>query len=270
MTVILDGKKVSSLILEDVKKNISNKKRKLATILVGDNYASELYVNIKKKRCESVGMDFELHKFNSDENQDKVIEQIKKLNDDESVTGILVQLPLPISYDTRKVLDSISPTKDVDGLTSSNLGLLMSNKETIVSCTAKAVITLLDNYNISSEGKHVVIIGHSFLVGRPLAEIFLNRGATVTVCHDRTNDLEKHTQLADILVSATGVSHLIKKEMVKQNTIVVDVGISKKNGKLCGDVDFENVKEKSSFITPVPGGIGPMTVAMLVENLSSM
>jgi methylenetetrahydrofolate dehydrogenase (NADP+)/methenyltetrahydrofolate cyclohydrolase len=268
MAEVLDGKSLANKILSRFEKNGANKLL-LATILVGNNAPSRIYVNMKQKKCESVGIKFELKEFPETVQESEILTHIKNLNQRTDVSGILLQLPLPKNLNTRKILDSINPSKDVDGLTSKNLGLLVSNQESMISCTAKGVIKLLESYNIDVEGKHVVIVGHSFLVGRPLAELFLNRNATVTVCHDKTTNLKEHTVHADILVSATGIPHLITEEMVAKDAIVIDVGISKLDGKIVGDVDFDSVKGKASYITPVPGGVGPMTIAMLIENVLS-
>ena len=265
-TQILNGKKLAEEIIENFK-NETITDLKLATILIGEDYASELYVSLKKKKCESLGISFELIKFSEDIEEKEVINKIELLNKDNSVTGILIQLPLPEKLNTKKILTTILPEKDVDGLTPTNLGLIMTNLKGIVSPTAKGIIRLIKEYGIDLEGKGVVIVGSSFLIGRPLGELLLNNGATVTICHSKTKDLSKHTIKADILISSTGIPHIIKKEMVKSGVIVIDVGISKLNGKLIGDVDFENIKEITSYITPVPGGVGPMTIAMLIENL---
>lgn len=264
---ILDGSMLSEKIISSLKPFFSQNKSKLSTILIGDNPSSEVYIKIKRKKSEDLGIDFELIRFEKNAKEEEILNEIKRLNSNNNVNGILVQLPLPPHLDSRKILDSINPEKDVDGLTSYNLGLLMSGKEKIVSCTAKGVIRLLENYNINLEGKNIVIINHSFLVGRPLAELFLNRGATVTICHSKTENIQEHTKNADILVSAVGIPNFINKSMIKDNSVLIDVGITKLETKIVGDIDFEDVKDKCSYLTPVPGGIGPMTVAMLLENL---
>lgn len=262
--MILDGKKVSDEISK--KLNIS-KNLKLAVILVGDNASSRVYVNMKKKKCEEFGISCEIYEFLEKTKENDILKEISMLNSDTSVTGILVQLPLPKHFDARKILDSVSPRKDVDGLNSVNMTKILLGEEGIKPCTPKGVLSLLDAYGIKLEGKDVCVVGFSNTVGKPLATMCINRGATVTVCHVKTKDLGKHTSKADILMTATGVPGLIKKDMVKQGAVVVDIGISKIDGKILGDVDFEEVKDKCSFITSVPGGVGPMTVMMLIENL---
>lgn len=266
---ILDGKKLAEEIKKDIKKKVKKLKLKpgLAAILVGDNPASQLYVSMKKKSCQECGIHFELYKFKENTLDTEIIDTIIALNRNDKVHGIIVQLPLPKHLDKTIILQAIDPLKDVDGLNSVNLGDIMANNEKLIPATPKGVITLLDYYKIDVKGKDVVIVGHSSVVGKPLAMMFLNRDATTTVCHEFTKDLKQYTQKADILISATGVPNLIKKSMVKKNAIVIDVGISKVKGKISGDVDFKEVKKIASYVTPVPGGIGPMTIASLLENV---
>ena len=256
MTVLLDGRAVAEKIKNELKKETAKLgfKPGLAAVLVGDDPASKMYVGMKEKACNKVG-------FNSLRR-----DAIKSLNDDEGVHGVIVQLPLPDRIDTLKVFNSIAKEKDVDGFHPGNMGELMAGNESLVAATPKGVVRLLEEYKVPFEGKEVVMVNHSVVVGKPLAMLFLNRLSTVTVCHVKTRDLGSHTLRADILVSATGRPHLIKADMVADNAVVVDVGISHKGGKTVGDVDFENVKNKCSHITPVPGGVGPMTIAALLEN----
>jgi methylenetetrahydrofolate dehydrogenase (NADP+) / methenyltetrahydrofolate cyclohydrolase len=267
MAEILDGTNVSEEIIHELKEYFSDKKTKLATILVGNNYSSEVYVNMKKRKCEELGIDFELIRFTENAGEEAVINKINSLNLDSNVKGILVQLPLPKMMNTKKILNSINPKKDIDGLTAENLGLLIMGEERIISCTAKGIIRLMEKYNISLKGKKAVIINNSFLVGRPLCQLLLNKGATVTICHELTKNLKEHTLSADIVISAAGIPFLIKEDMIKSGSVIIDVGITKKEGKLTGDVDFDRAKNRCSYITPVPGGVGPMTIAMLIENL---
>lgn len=266
---ILDGKKVAEKIQKEVKLKIKKKKIKpgLAAILVGNNPASQLYVTMKKKNCEKCGIYFELYKFKENSLDTEIIDTIMALNKNDKIHGIIIQLPLPKHLDKTMILQAINPLKDVDGLNSVNLGDIMMNNERLAPATPKGIITLLDHYKVKVKGKDVVIVGHSAVVGKPLAMMFLNRDSTVTVCHEFTKDLKQYTSKADILISATGVPKLIKKNMVKKKVIVIDVGISKVKGKVSGDVDFKEVKKVASYITPVPGGIGPMTIASLLENV---
>jgi methylenetetrahydrofolate dehydrogenase (NADP+)/methenyltetrahydrofolate cyclohydrolase len=225
-----------------------------------------MYVDMKEKACREVGFYSVRRELPAGVSEKGLLGVIDSLNRDGSIHGILVQLPLPEHIDVNRVFNAISPVKDVDGFHPQNMGELMAGSERLVAATPKGVMRLFDEYNIPVEGRDVVIVNHSTVVGKPLAMLFLNRNATVTVCHIKTRDLAAHTRQADILVSATGVPHLIKADMVKEGAVVVDVGVTKKDGKTVGDVDFENVKDKASHITPVPGGVGPMTIAMLLEN----
>ena len=266
---ILDGIKTSKKVERELKKELGRLKSKikLAVILVGNNPASIIYVNKKKEKCKELGIECKLIKLNENLAQDDLDLVIDKLNNDKSVTGILVQLPLPKNIDTREILDRVSIKKDVDGLKSYHLIKILLNEEKIIPCTPQGILLLLNEYNISLEGKNVCIIGFSDVVGKPLATLCLNRGATVTVCHKKTKKLNEHTLSADIIMTATGIPKLIKADMVKEGAIVIDIGISKVNGKTVGDVDFDNVKDKCSYITPVPGGVGPMTIISLIHNL---
>jgi len=269
--MLIDGKKLANEIRQGLKKRVENLKKKgiipkLAIILVGEDSASKVYINMKMVSGKEVGIQTELHKFPENVKEAELINLIQKLNNDEKVHGILVQLPLPKHINENRVIEKISPEKDVDGLTSINMFRLLFKDEFLVPCTPKGVIKMLDYHKIDLTGKNAVVVGRSKIVGKPMALMLLNRNATVTVCHSKTKDLKEHTKEADILVVAVGKAKLITKDMVKEGAIVIDVGINRVEGKLCGDVDFENVKDVASYITPVPGGVGPMTVAMVLEN----
>ncbi|MDI6916721.1 MAG: bifunctional 5,10-methylenetetrahydrofolate dehydrogenase/5,10-methenyltetrahydrofolate cyclohydrolase [Thermoplasmatales archaeon] len=270
--VVIDGKKIASGIQEDTKKEIEELKAKyhqspcLATVVTGADDPTKVYVKKRGKMCEEIGIISKMHSLPEDTKEKDVLELIGKLNNDEKIHGIIVQLPLPKHIDKRKISEAVSPEKDVDCLNPLNIGRLASGDETFAPCTPKAVITILGKSGIEIRGKEVVIVGRSRIVGRPLALMLINRDATVTVCHTKTKNLEGHTKNADILIAAAGSPNLIKENMVKENAVVVDVGINVVNNKIVGDVDFENVKNKASFITPVPGGVGPVTVAMLMKS----
>lgn len=267
--MILDGKKIKNQILDELKEEINNLevKPKLVVIQVGNNEASNVYIKQKNNMCNYIGYDFEHIKLDNDTNEENLLELINKLNNDISIHGILVQLPLPNHIDSNKVINAISPDKDVDGLTDINIGMLSHDKDTLYSCTPYGVMELLDRYNIELSGKNVVIIGRSNLVGKPMSMMLLNKDATVTICHSKTKNLIEFTKKADILVAAVGKPNFITKDMVSEDAIVIDVGISRTELGLCGDVDFESIKDKVKYITPVPGGVGPMTVAMLGKNI---
>lgn len=269
MAIILDGKKLRDKIFEDLKAKLDKmaKKPTLAVILVGENPASQIYVRNKKKTAEKLGINSISIEYPSEITENELLEKIDELNDDENVTAILVQLPLPAHIDKNKVIDKILPQKDVDGLTPYNLGKLFSGEEPYVyPCTPKGILLLLDEYGIELEGKHVVVVGRSNLVGKPVAQLLLKRNATVTMCHSHTKNLTNITKTADIVVSAVG-KNVIGEKMLKSNCVVVDVGIFKdENGKISGDVDFENVSKIAAYISPVPGGVGPMTIASLMLN----
>ena len=269
MAIILDGKKLRDKILVGLGQKISTfeRKPKLVVILAGDNPASQIYVNNKKKCAEKIGIISEVINYPSDVEESVLINKIHELNNDKSVTAILVQLPLPEHISKINVIESIAPEKDVDGFTSYNYGKLFSGEEPYVyPCTPKGILILLDEYGIELDGKHAVVVGRSSIVGRPMSQMLLNRNATVTVCHSHTKNLEQITKTADILVSAVG-KNIIKGEMLKSDCVVVDVGIFKDAlGKLHGDVDFEPSSKIASYISPVPGGVGPMTIASLMLN----
>ena len=265
---LLDGKKLAQQLQQELKKKIQALKKKphLVAVLVGDDPLSTLYVNTKEKACAIVGITSSKKQLPATISEQELIKTITTLNTDASVTGILVQLPLPSHINQTTILSAIDPKKDVDGMTPFQLGTLALGKEELVSCTAKGILTLLDFYKIPLQGKHVVIINHSILIGKPLSLLLLQRNATVTVCHAYTQNLETLTLQADILISGVGKPAFIKASMVKKGAVVVDVGISKTAKGIVGDVDFKEVSAKASFITPVPGGVGPMTIAILLQN----
>lgn len=266
---LLDGRKVKKQLLENLKEDIKKLERALglAVIEVGDDEASKVYVRQKEKMAKELGFNFEHIKLDENIKQEELLEIIDNLNKDETVDGILVQMPIPKHLDSKIIQNRINPLKDVDGLTDINAGCLMHNKASLVPCTPEGIIDLLRHYNIKLSGKNITIIGRSDLVGKPLASLMTNNDATVTLCHSKTENLKVFTKNADILVVAVGKAKLIKKEFIKDNAVIVDVGINRLEDKsLCGDVDFEDVKEKASYITPVPGGVGQMTVAELAYN----
>ncbi len=269
MAVILDGKKLRDKILSDLKLKIDKfeKKPKLVVILAGDNPASKIYVNNKKKTAEKLGILSQVIEYPSNVSENELLDKISELNKDETVTAVLVQLPLPSHISKENIMNSIAPEKDVDGFTPYNFGKLFSGEEPMVyPCTPKGILLLLKEYDIELEGKHVVIIGRSNIVGRPLSQMMLNKNATVTVCHSHTKNLPDIIKTADVVVSAAG-KNIIKGEMLKNNCVVVDVGIFKdENGKTRGDVDFESASRIASYISPVPGGVGPMTITSLMLN----
>lgn len=270
MAKLIEGKIVAKKILENLSDEILflEKKPCLAVIIAGDDAASKIYVNSKKKKAEELGIKSVVIELPQNCTQQEILEKIYTLNNDDSVNGILVQLPLPPQINAKEVVEKIHPLKDVDGLHPYNLGQIAAgNKPHAYPCTPKGIIRLLEYYDISAAGKHAVIIGRSNLVGRPLSLMLLNENATVTVCHSKTKNLSQITQQADILVSAAGQRNLVKADMVKDGAVVIDVGINRQeNGKLCGDVDFWEVEPKVSYITPVPGGVGPMTICSLMQN----
>lgn len=269
MAVILDGKKLRDKIFIDLKNKIDkmDKKPTLVVILAGDDSASQIYVRNKKKTAENLGINSVVINYPDTVSEQELLEKINELNNNKEVTAILVQLPLPKHIDKFKVIDAIAPEKDVDGLTPYNSGKLFAGEEPYVyPCTPKGILLLLDEYNIKLEGKHVVVVGRSNLVGKPISQMMLKRNATVTVCHSYTENLPEITKTADILVSAAG-GEIIEKNMLKSDCVVVDVGIFKdEKGKVRGDVDFENVSKIAAYISPVPGGVGPMTIASLMLN----
>ena len=269
MSKIIDGKKIRNEILEDLKKQVKQYMIKpcLAVIQIGDDEASNTYIKSKEKACNEIGIYFKHVKFSETTKEIEVINKILELNNDEYVHGILLQLPLPSGFNQDKLINYIARNKDVDGLTDINIGKIFNNKPGLVSCTPQGIMKILEHENIDLTGKNVTIVGRSNLVGKPLLGLMLNKDATVTICHSKTENLKKHTKNADILVVAVGKKHFITEDMVKEDAIVIDVGINRENGKLYGDVDYDKVKTKAKKITPVPGGVGPMTVAMLMTNV---
>lgn len=264
---ILDGKSLSAKVKDELKGNINSYFQTpiLAVVTIGDDAASEVYVKNKKKACEYVGMSFIHLDYASCVKEEVVIKKIKQLNKDKSVNGIIVQLPIPDNFNVSKIINTIDPAKDVDGLTNTQAGKLIQNEKCLIPCTPKGIMEIFKEYKIDLEGKHVVIVGRSNLVGKPLMLECLNKNATVTMCHSKTKDLKKYTKDADILVVAVGKKYLIDKTMIKKDSIIIDVGINRIDGKLYGDVN-PNVEEVCGYLTPVPGGVGPMTVSMLLKN----
>lgn len=273
MSVLLDGKNVAKKIKDNLKIEVDNLKKKgiypkLAVIMVGEDKASRVYVKNKSKSCEQVGVEFEEYLFDENITQEELMKKIYELNNDDTVNGILLQSPIPRHLNEQEAFNAISPKKDVDGFNAINVGNLSLGKDCFISCTPFGIIKMLEDYKINLEGKHAVIIGRSNIVGKPMIQCLLEKNATVTVCHSRTKNLETITKQADILIVAMGKPKFITKEFIKKGAIVVDVGINRlDDGKICGDVDFETVEPISSFITPVPGGVGPMTIAMLMNNV---
>lgn len=273
MAEIIDGKLVSQHIRDEVAEGVERLKREtgvtagLAAVLVGDDPASEIYVRNKRKACTEVGMYSEELRLPGETTEEELLSLVDKLNGDGNIHGILVQLPLPSQISETKILRAVSPLKDVDGFHPYNVGLLVEGKPRFISCTPHGIIKMLDFYKIGIEGKEAVVVGRSNIVGKPVSILLLHRHATVTICHSRTKPLDEVTRRADILVAAIGRADFITAGMVKEGAVVIDVGINRnKDGKLTGDVDFEGVSQKASYITPVPGGVGPMTIAMLLWN----
>lgn len=266
---ILDGKALSKEIQEEIEFEVSNlsKKPHLAVILVGEDSASQIYVNIKHKTCERLGIKSTVVNLSENTSEEDLIEKVRELNSDKDVNAILIQLPLPNHINANNCIKEISPVKDVDGFTPENLGAILRGQEPFAyPCTPFGILTILKRYNIQISGKHAVIVGRSNIVGKPVSLMLLKENATVTMCHSKTENLSEITKTADILISATG-KRVITKDMVKQGATVIDVGIIRNSeGKLEGDVDFEGVKDVAEFITPVPGGVGPMTIASLMKN----
>lgn len=268
--ILIDGKELAKKVRGELKKKIEkeNITPKLAVVFCGNNEASKVYVRIKSKACDEIGIKFEEFHLNEDVSEGELLDLIEKLNNDKSVNGILVQYPIPKQINLQNVAEAIDKNKDVDGFNPYNIGLLDSNNPVFVPCTPLGIMKMFEEYNIDLNGKKVVIIGRSNVVGKPMAECVLNSNATVTICHSKTKNLKNELLQADVIISAAGRRNIVTADMVKEGTVVIDVGTNRdENGKLCGDVDFENVKEKASYITPNPGGVGPMTVAMLMNNV---
>lgn len=273
MAEIIDGKSLAKKIRLELKDEVEKLKEKginpkLAVIMVGDDPGSQVYVRNKSKACEKVGIDFEEYLYDDSLTEKELLEVIEKLNKDELVHGILLQSPVPKHININKAFRTISPNKDVDGFNPVNVGNLSIGEDAFISCTPYGIVKMLEEYNIETEGKRAVILGRSNIVGKPMIQCMLNKNATVTVCHSKTKNIEEITQEADILIAAIGKPKFVKKDMVKKGATVIDVGINRlDDGTICGDVDFEEVKEIAGHITPVPGGVGPMTIAMLLNNV---
>lgn len=273
MTEIIDGKGLAKKIRENLKKDVEGLKKegiipKFAVILIGDDPASKIYVRNKNKACIEIGIEYEEHVLKEDTTMEELLKLINKLNKDKSINGILLQSPLPQHLDINEALKQIDYRKDVDGFNPINVGKLSLGQDCFVSCTPYGIIKMLEEYKIPIEGKKAVIIGRSNIVGKPLIQCLLSKNATVTVCHSKTQDIEEIIKNSDIVITAMGKPKFLKENMVKQGATVIDVGINRmENGKIVGDVDFEEVSKKTSYITPVPGGVGPMTIAMLMNNI---
>ncbi|MGN1329809.1 MAG: bifunctional methylenetetrahydrofolate dehydrogenase/methenyltetrahydrofolate cyclohydrolase FolD [Clostridia bacterium] len=270
---LLKGKEVAKKTRENLKQEVLTLKEeginpKLAVIMVGNDSASQIYVRNKSKVCNEIGIEFDEYLLPEETKQEELLELIKKLNEDKAINGILLQSPIPKNLDINEAFRTISPEKDVDGFHPINVGKLVLGQDTFISCTPYGVMKIFEDYNINLEGKNAVVIGRSNIVGKPMSQCLLNKNATVTICHSKTKNLSEITKQADIIVAAIGKPCFVTEDMVKEGAIVIDVGINRDSeGKIKGDVDFEKVKEKVSYITPVPGGVGPMTIAMLMTNV---
>ncbi|MFF2286352.1 bifunctional methylenetetrahydrofolate dehydrogenase/methenyltetrahydrofolate cyclohydrolase FolD [Peribacillus butanolivorans] len=269
---IINGKEIAEAVRQEISKEVQQLREKnivpgLAVILVGDNQASQTYVRNKQKACEDLGMHSVLIKKPADLTQKELIQNIDELNQDDSIHGILVQLPLPGHIQEKAIIEAISPEKDVDGFHPINIGRMMTGQDAFLPCTPYGVMVMLEHIGYELEGKHVVIVGRSNIVGKPAGQLFLNADATVTYCHSKTKDLAYYTKQADVVVAAVGKRDTITSDHIKEGAVVIDVGMNRNDeGKLCGDVAFEEVKNKASYITPVPKGVGPMTITMLMKN----
>lgn len=281
--ILLDGKKTSEAIKQQIASEVAEmvanglRRPKLVAILVGEDGASKTYVNNKEKACQDVGFDSEVLRYPDTITEGELLAKIREINEDEGVDGLIVQLPLPKHIDEDKVINTISPLKDVDGFHASNVGKMVLGEPSFVSATPYGIMAMLEHYNIDTKGKHCVVLGRSNIVGRPIANLLSLKGnpgdCTVTICHSRTQNIEQHTRMADIIIAAIGTPHFLKEDMVKEGAVVVDVGITRvpdatrpKGYRIVGDVDFEHVAPKCSYITPVPGGVGPMTIVSLMRN----
>ena len=273
MAIIIDGKELAKKIRSELKKEVVELKNKginpkLAVIMVGDDKASKVYVKNKSKACEECGIDYEEFLMDKDIDMEELLETIDKLNKRDDIHGILLQSPIPSNLDINQAFNKINYKKDVDGFNPINVGKLSIGEDCFVSCTPAGVIKMLEEYNIEIEGKNVVIIGRSNIVGKPLIQCILRKNGTVTMCHSRTKNIKQITKNADILIAALGKPKFVTQDMIKDGAVIIDVGINRtEDGKLVGDVDFENVKNNASYITPVPGGVGPMTIAMLMTQV---
>ena len=269
---IINGKEIAAAVRQEIRKEVEELKEKgfvpgLAVILVGDNQASQTYVRNKEKACLDLGMHSVLIKKPATLSQEELIENINELNQDDSIHGILVQLPLPTHIDEKAIIEAISPDKDVDGFHPINIGRMMTGQSAFLPCTPYGVMVMLQHINYNLEGKHVVVVGRSNIVGKPQGQLMLNANATVTICHSKTKDLAYYTKQADVIVAAVGKRNTITADHIKEGAVIIDVGMNRNDeGKLCGDVDYEGVLEKASYVTPVPGGVGPMTITMLMKN----
>ena len=272
MGKIIDGKKVSQDIKEEIKSFIEERKTKgfrvpkIVSILVGNDGGSVYYINSQEKVATSLGVNFKKLLLSEDIKEDELISIIKDLNEDKEVDGIILQIPLPKNLNENKIINTISPNKDIDCLTFVNQGKLYNGEKVFLPCTPNSVVTLLERYNIELEGKNVVVIGRSNIVGKPVAQLLLNKNSTVTICHSRTNNLKDICKKADIIIVAIGKAKFINKEFVNENSIIIDVGTSSLNGKITGDVDFDDVINEVNMITPVPGGVGALTTTLLIKN----
>jgi methylenetetrahydrofolate dehydrogenase (NADP+)/methenyltetrahydrofolate cyclohydrolase len=272
---ILDGRKISEEIQQELKGRIDlligniGRNPKLNIILAGNDFASEKYVLMKEKKAQELGIDVSIHRFDENSNNEEIINTVEILNHDDNTDGIMIQLPLPFNLDEDLIVSKISVEKDVDGLTAESLGRLFRNEKCLVSATSKGIGTLIDKYDIPVEGKNVVVLGRSKVVGLPVSALMLSRNATVTICHPSTSDIESISKNADILISAVGKANFVNRNFVKEGAVVIDVGFNKdiQTGKTVGDVNFDDVKNIVSYITPVPGGVGPMTIISLLENV---
>ena len=273
MGKMINGKKLAKETREKLKTKCDELKErginpKFAAIMVGNDNASQIYIRNKSKACEEIGIEFEEYLLSENIEQKELIEKIKELNSRKDIHGILLQSPIPANLDINEAFRTIAPEKDVDGFNPLNIGKLCLNQDTFVSCTPFGIMKMFEAYGIELEGKDVTIIGRSNIVGKPLIQCCLNKNATVTVCHSKTKNLKAHTQNADIIIVAIGKSKFLKADMIKEGAVVIDVGINRDSeGKITGDADFDNILSKASFITPVPGGVGPMTIAMLMNNI---
>lgn len=273
MSTIIDGKELAKKIRQNLKVECDELRKegiipKLAVIMVGDNPASKVYVRNKSKACNEVGIEYQEYLLGEDATQDELLDLIVNLNKNKEINGILLQSPIPSHLNINEAFKTITYEKDVDGFTPSSVGKLCIGEDTFVSCTPYGVMKMFEEYNINLQGKEVVILGRSNIVGKPLIQCCLQKNATVTVCHSKTKDVKEHTRRADVIIAAIGKSKFVTEDMIKEGAVVIDIGINRgEDGKLTGDVDFENVEKKASYITPVPGGVGPMTIAMLMNNV---
>ena len=269
MSNIMSGKELSTEIEEEVK-NIAKGciiRPSVALINIGNNPISEKFIKAKEEACNRVGIYFRYHHYEEDTPELTIINKIKELNNDDYVNGIVINLPIPEKYNEKRLLNTIINSKDIDGLTDINIGRLIGGRKSITSCTVLGIMELLKNYKVEVEGKHVVVVGNSRLIGKPLTNVLLNEGATVTVCHSRTTNLKSHTKEADIIITATGFRNLITEDIIKEGVVIVDAGCCYEDGEIYGDVDFDKVIKKAALITPPKGGVGPMTIAMFLKNI---